>query len=128
MFFCPHIFVFEARLKPIAASATLVEKSTTLEYLPCLCIHEHTVNPKRFHFLAAQMLELTERRCKGCNCVAAVHRISPILARQGPNQLHMRLCHDLVEFLRAWCVLRRLQWGARRQRKSAEVLNDSKGI
>jgi len=72
------------------------------------------------------MLELTER--KGYNCMAAVHRISAILARQGPNQLHMRLYHDLVEFVRAWCVLWRLQWGARRQRKSAEVLNDPKII
>ena len=32
----------------------------------------------------------------------------------------MRLQHDLVEFLRAWCVIWRLQWGVRRQWKSAE--------
>ena len=74
-------------------------------------------------------MELTERRCKGYTCMAAaVHRTSPIVSRQGPNQLHMRLYHDLVEFVRALCVLWRLQWGARRQRKSAEVLNDPKGI
>ena len=60
--------------------------------------------------------------------MAAVHRISPILARQGPNQLHMTPYDDLVEFVRAWCVLWRLQWGASRQRKRAEVLNDPKGI
>ena len=60
--------------------------------------------------------------------MAAVHRISPTLAQQGPGQLRMRLYNDLIEFVRAWCVLWRLQWGARRQRKSAEVLNDPKGI
>ena len=56
-----------------------------------VCIHEHTVNLRRSHwslppwlllwklpYLAARMLELTER-CKGYNCMAAVHRISPIL-------------------------------------------------
>ena len=32
--------------------------------------------------------------------MAAVHRISPILARQGPNQLHMRVYHDLAGFVR----------------------------
>ena len=32
-----HIsFLFLARLQPIAASTTLIKKSTTLEYLPCL--------------------------------------------------------------------------------------------
>ena len=48
---------------------------------------------------------------------------------EGPiGKFSMRLYHDLVEFVRAWCVLWRLQWGARRQRKSTEVLNDPKGI
>ena len=65
---------------------------------------------------------------QGYNCMGAVHRISPILARQGPNHLHIILYHDLVEFVRAWCVLWRLQWGARRQRKSAGVLNDPREI
>ena len=37
--------------------------------------------------------------------MAEVHRISPILPRQGPKQLHMRLYHDSVEFLRALCLL-----------------------
>ena len=37
--------------------------------------------------------------------MAAVHRISRILAIQGPKQLHMRQYHDLVQFLQAWCHL-----------------------
>ena len=60
--------------------------------------------------------------------MAGVHRISPILVRQGPSHIHMRLYHDLVEFVWAWCVLWRLQWEARRQRKSEGVLNDPNGF
>ena len=37
--------------------------------------------------------------------VAAVHRISPVLARQRPNQLQIRLYHDWVDLLSAWCHL-----------------------
>ena len=41
-YFFVHISSFvEARLKPIAASAALIEKSTTLEYLPCLYTRGH---------------------------------------------------------------------------------------
>ena len=41
IFFVHISLFFEARLKPIAASATLIEKSTTLEYLPCLYTRAH---------------------------------------------------------------------------------------
>ena len=40
-FFVHSSLFFEARLKPIAASATWIPKSTTLEYLPCLYTRAH---------------------------------------------------------------------------------------
>ena len=39
--FCPDLLVFEARPKPIAASETLVETSSTMEYLTCLYTRAH---------------------------------------------------------------------------------------
>ena len=102
---------------PIAASATLIEKPTTLEYLSCLYTRAHGqswVIPLKFT-TATFAVKIASSGCanagahraavQGYNCMAAVRRISPILARQGPSQLHMRLYHDLVEFVRAWCVL-----------------------
>ena len=49
-----------------------------------------------------------------------MHRISPILTRQGRNKAK-DVHHYLIEFLWAWCVIWRFQWGARRQWKSQSV-------
>ena len=131
-------FFFEARLKPIAASATLIEKSTTLEYLPC--IHTSTRWILRdsiqvyHHDFCRENCLIWPRECWSSQSGGARIRLHGSgssdfsnSSKTRANQLHLRLYRYLVEFVRAWCVFWRLQWGARRQRKSEEVLNDLGG-
>ena len=127
VFFVHISSVFEARLKLIAASITWIRQSITQEYLPCLYTRGHGEfwDTSLTFTTATLAVNIASPGCAIAGAHrAAVHRISTILARHGPNQLpgtyYMRLYHDLVEFLRAWCVVWRLQWGARRHWKGAE--------
>ena len=70
--------LFEARLKPIAASVTFIKKSTTLEYLPWLYTRAHVDSLAiSLTFAAATFaVKNPETGCAIGAHIAAVKRIS----------------------------------------------------
>ena len=144
-FLCPHLFVF---LGTSQADCGVGDINRKVHHPPwsafLVCMHEHTVNLgdsiKDYHrdFCRENCLiwlcEYSSSQGGGARIqlhgsgASGFSNFSKTRAKPLTKYIIIWDYHYLFEFVRAWCVLWRLQWGERRQRRSAEVLNDPKGI